>query len=47
VNTTSGTVEIKFNKETNHWDIKISGMLSNLIERSVAYYKVKAEFSVK
>lgn len=47
VNTTSGTVEIKFNKDTQLWDLKINGMLSNLVERSVAYYKVKADFSIK
>jgi hypothetical protein len=47
VNTTSGTVDIKFNKETQHWDLKVNGILSNLIERSVAYYKVKAEFSIE
>jgi hypothetical protein len=47
VNATSGTVDIKFNKETDHWELKVNGMLSNLIERSVAYYKVKADFSIK
>ena len=47
VNTTSGTVDVKFNKETQRWELKVNGMLSNLIERSVAYYKVKADFSIE
>jgi len=47
VNTTSGTVDVKFNKQTQRWELRVNGMLSNLIERSVAYYKVKADFSIE
>jgi len=47
VNVTSGTVDVTYNKETHLWNLKVNGILSNLVERSVAYYKVKADFSVK
>ena len=47
VDVTSGTVDVTYNKETDMWNFKINGMLSNLVERSVAYYKVKADFFVK
>jgi hypothetical protein len=47
VDVTSGTVDVTYNKETDMWNFKVNGMLSNLVERSVAYYKVKADFSVK
>jgi hypothetical protein len=47
VNVTSGTVDVTYNKEAHVWNLKVDGMLSNLVERSVAYYKVKADFSVK
>jgi hypothetical protein len=47
VNVTSGIVDVTYNKESHVWNLKVDGMLSNLVERSVAYYKVKADFSVK
>ena len=46
INVSSGTVDISFNKETQLWDLKVNGLLKNLVERSVAFYKVKAEFSI-
>lgn len=47
VEATSGTIEVSYNKETQYWNLKINGILSNLVERNVAYYKVKADFSIK
>jgi hypothetical protein len=47
VEATSGTIEVSFNNETELWNIKVNGILSNLVERNVAYYKVKADFSIK
>jgi hypothetical protein len=47
VETTSGTMEVSYNKETKLWNLKVNGILSNLVERNVAFYKVKADFSIK
>lgn len=47
IDVTSGTVDVTYNKDSHLWNLKVDGMLSNLIEHSIAYYKVKADFSVK
>lgn len=47
VNVSNGTVETLFDKEKNFWIIKVNGMIANLVERSVTYYRVKANFSIK
>ena len=47
VNVSNGTVETLFDREKNFWIIKVNGMIANLVERSVTYYRVKANFSIK
>ncbi len=47
VDVKSGTVEASFDKEKNLWNVKVNGMIANLVERSVTYYKVRAEFWIK
>ena len=47
INSTSGTVDVSFNEDKNLWELKINGLLKNLIERTIAVYKVKGEFSIK
>ena len=47
VNVASGTVEIVFDKEKELWRIKVNGLIANQVERSVSYYKVKADLSLK
>jgi hypothetical protein len=47
INATSGTVDVTFNEDTNRWDLKINGLLKNLIERTIAVYKVKGEISIR
>ncbi|HSU26926.1 MAG TPA: hypothetical protein VLJ68_00980 [Chitinophagaceae bacterium] len=47
VDVKSGTVESTFDKEKNMWHLKVNGMIANLVERSVTYYKVRAEFWLK
>jgi hypothetical protein len=47
VNVASGTVETSFDKEKDHWHIKVNGMLPNMVERSVTYYKVRSDFYIK
>ena len=47
VNVSSGTVESSFDKEKKLWHLKINGMIANLVERSLTYYKVRAELNIK
>jgi hypothetical protein len=47
INATSGTVDVSFNEDTGLWGLKINGLLKNLIERTIAVYKVKGEISIK
>ena len=42
-----GQVEASYDKATQFWTLKVSGMISNLVERSVTYYKVRAELQLK
>lgn len=47
VDVSSGLVETTFDKEKDLWHIKVNGLLKNLVERSIAYYKVKADFYIR
>ena len=43
----SGTIEVSYDKESQFWFLKINGMIANLVERSVSYYKLKADLYIK
>ena len=43
----SGKIDVSFNKETDHWVLKLNGMIANLVERSVTYYKVFGDLNIK
>ena len=47
VTVTSGNVEASFSKKTNLWNIKINGLLSNYVGRSISYFKMKADFYIQ
>jgi hypothetical protein len=47
INVNSGTVDVTYNEETKLWNLKINGVLKNLVERTIALYKVKADISIK
>ncbi|HVT84923.1 MAG TPA: hypothetical protein VHD35_06955 [Chitinophagaceae bacterium] len=47
VTVTSGTVDCSFNKETQLWNLKVDGILSNYVGRSVSYFKVKANLYIR
>lgn len=47
VDVSSGTIEALFDKEKDLWFIKVNGILKNLVERSVTYYKVRADFYIR
>lgn len=42
-----GTVESSFNKEKDMWELKINGLIANLVERTVSYYKVRGNLFIK
>jgi hypothetical protein len=46
VNVSKGTVECLFDKEKDLWHLKVLGTIINMVERSVTYYKVKADFYI-
>ena len=47
VNVSNGTVETSYDKEKKLWRLKVNGMIANLVERSVTYYKVRSDFTIK
>ena len=46
VNVSKGTVESMFDKEKDLWHVKVNGTIINMVERSVTYYRVKADFYI-
>ena len=47
VNVSSGTLETSYDKVTELWKVKVAGMIANMVERSVSYYKVRTEFYIR
>ena len=47
VDVSSGTVETTFDKEKKLWQIKVNGLIANLVERSVTYYRVRTTFYIR
>ncbi|MEI2739621.1 MAG: hypothetical protein V9F01_12665 [Chitinophagaceae bacterium] len=47
VNVSSGIVEVTYDKEKKLWRLKVNGLIANLVERTVTYYRVKSDFTIK
>ena len=47
VNVSSGTIETSYDKLTALWKVKVAGMIANMVERSVSYYRVRTEFYIR
>lgn len=47
ISLSSGTINVTYNKETDFWNLKINGMIANLVERDISYFKVKADLYIK
>ena len=43
VTVSSGTIDVSFDKEKELWKLKLNGMIANMVERSVTYYRVRTE----
>lgn len=47
INVANGTIQSVFDKERKMWKLKVDGMIASLTDRTMTYYKAKAEFWVK
>lgn len=47
IGVSNGKLEVSFDKEKNMWRLVVNGMIRNMVERSVTYYKVKSDFYIK
>lgn len=43
----SGTIDVSLDEKTTFWDLKINGMIANLVETNVTYFNVKADLKIK
>jgi hypothetical protein len=42
-----GTIQTSFDKTKNMWRVKVNGKITNLADRTLSYYRVKADLWVK
>lgn len=47
VNVSNGLVETVFDKEKGLWHLKVNGMIANMVERSITYYRVRSDFYIR
>ncbi len=47
VNVVNGTVDVSYDKEKELWRLKVDGMIANLVESRVSYFRVKADFYIQ
>ena len=47
ISVSKGTVESTFDKEKKMWKLKVNGLISNAVERTVTYYRAKADLWIK
>jgi hypothetical protein len=47
VDVANGTAETSYDKDKKLWRIKVNGLIANLVERSVTYYRVRADFYIR
>lgn len=47
VNVASGTIDVSFDEQKQMWRLKLNGLIANVVERSISYYKARADFFIK
>ena len=47
INVSNGTIESTYDKDKKFWHLKVNGMIANLVERSVTWYRVRADLYLK
>ena len=47
INVSSGIIETSYDKAKDLWLIKINGLIANMVERNITYYRVRGELYIK
>jgi hypothetical protein len=47
INVSNGTVNSSYDKVNKLWKIKVNGTITNMSDRTLTYYRARAEFNVK
>lgn len=47
INVANGKLDAIYDKEKKIWNVKVNGMIANLVDRSVTYYRAKANLILK
>ncbi len=47
ISVTKGTVEATYDKDKKYWLLRVNGMIPNMVERTVTYYKVRADLYIR
>jgi hypothetical protein len=47
INVSKGTIESTFDKEKELWHLKINGLIANMVERTITYYRVRGDLYLK
>jgi len=47
VDVANGTVDVMYDEELKVWKLKVNGLIANLVERTITYYKVRADLKLK
>ena len=47
ISVSNGKIESSFDKEKKMWKVKVNGIITNMSDRTLSYYRAKAEFFVK
>ncbi|HPG10854.1 MAG TPA: hypothetical protein PLU37_04940 [Chitinophagaceae bacterium] len=47
ISLSTGRLEVLFDQEKDMWNMKVSGLIRNMVERSVTYYKARADFYIR
>lgn len=47
INVVEGTVQSTYDKERKMWKLKVDGLITNLTDRTLTYYKAKADFFIR
>ena len=43
----SGTVEVTYDKEKEFWKLRVNGLIANLVDRNITYYKVRSDLWIR
>ncbi len=47
INVSDGKIESSYDKTKKIWKIKVNGIITNMSDRTLSYYRARAEFTVK